>query len=80
MNITQGKDVLEKVDTIEYVKLQSNGKKVTSTADDFDYYYSPATDKLYDKQTHHLTDGDAEPTVVTWDAMAEAYAEGVNSI
>ena len=80
MNIVQGHDVLEKTDRIEYVKLQKNGKLITSSADDFDYYYSPASDKMYDKNTYHLTDGDEEPTVVTWDAMVEAYAEGVNSI
>ena len=80
MNIVQGRDILEKPDRIEYVKLQKNGKLITSDADDFDYYYSPSSDKMYDKNVYHLTDGDAEPTVVSWDAMAEAYAEGVNSI
>lgn len=54
--ITQGSEVLEVTSYIEYVKLQSNGKKVTSTEADFDYYYSASSDKLYDKETTSITE------------------------
>ena len=55
-SIMQGSDVLESTPRIEYVKLQTNGKKVTSTAEDFHYYYSPTSDKLYDKETTSITE------------------------
>lgn len=55
-NIMQGSEVLESTERIEYVKLQTNGKKVTSTAGDFHYYYSPTSDKLYDKETTSITE------------------------
>lgn len=54
--IYQGSEVLESTERIEYVKLQTNGKKVTSTAGDFHYYYSPTSDKLYDKETTSITE------------------------
>lgn len=54
--IYQGSEVLESTERIEYVKLQTNGKKVTSTAEDFHYYYSPTSDKLYDKETTSITE------------------------
>ena len=54
--IYQGSEVLESTERIEYVKLQTNGKKVTSTAEDFHYYYSPTSDKLYDKETTNITE------------------------
>lgn len=54
--IYQGSEVLESTERIEYVKLQTNGKKVTSTAVDFHYYYSPTSDKLYDKETTSITE------------------------
>lgn len=47
--IYQGSEVLESTSYIEYVKLQSNGKKVTSTAGDYDFVYSRDSDKMYDK-------------------------------
>lgn len=47
--IYQGSEVLESTSHIEYVKLQSNGKKVTSTAGDYDFIYSRDSDKMYDK-------------------------------
>ena len=47
--IYQGSEVLESTSYIEYVKLQSNGKKVTSTAGDYDFIYSRDSDKMYDK-------------------------------
>lgn len=55
-SIMQGSEVLESTPRIEYVKLQTNGKKVTSTEADFHYYYSPKTDKLYDKETTSITE------------------------
>lgn len=55
-SIMQGSEVLESTPVIEYVKLQSNGKKVTSTEADFHYYYSPTSDKLYDKETTSITE------------------------
>ena len=55
-SIMQGSEVLESTERIEYVKLQTNGKKVTSTAEDFHYYYSPTSDKLYDKETTSITE------------------------
>lgn len=55
-NIMQGSEVMESTERIEYVKLQTNGKKVTSTAGDFHYYYSPTSDKLYDKETTSITE------------------------
>ena len=55
-NIMQGSEVLESTERIEYVKLQTNGKKVTSTEADFHYYYSPTSDKLYDKETTSITE------------------------
>lgn len=55
-SIMQGSEVLESTPVIEYVKLQTNGKKVTSTAEDFHYYYSPTSDKLYDKETTSITE------------------------
>ena len=42
--IYQGSEVLESTSYIEYVKLQSNGKKVTSTAGDYDFVYSRDSD------------------------------------
>lgn len=47
--IYQGSEVLESTSYIEYVKLQSNGKKVTSTAGDYGLIYSRDSDKMYDK-------------------------------
>lgn len=55
-SIMQGSEALESTPRIEYVKLQTNGKKVTSTEADFHYYYSPKTDKLYDKETTSITE------------------------
>ena len=55
-SIMQGSEVLESTPRIEYVKLQTNGKKVTSTEADFHYYYSPISDKLYDKETTSITE------------------------
>lgn len=55
-SIMQGSEVLESTPVIEYVKLQSNGKKVASTEADFHYYYSPTSDKLYDKETTSITE------------------------
>ena len=55
-SIMQGSEVLESTPRIERVKLQTNGKKVTSTEADFHYYYSPKTDKLYDKETTSITE------------------------
>ena len=52
--IKQGNEVVENTPRIEYVKLQTNGKKVTSTADDFHFYYSPASDKMYDKEITYV--------------------------
>ena len=54
--IKQGNEVLESTPYIEYVKLQTNGKKVTSTEDDFHFYYSPKSDKLYDKDTVYVSE------------------------
>lgn len=47
--IYQGSEVLESTSYIEYVKLQKNGKKVISTAGDYDLIYSRDSDKMYDK-------------------------------
>ena len=47
--IYQGSEVLESRSYNEYVKLQINGKKVTSTAGDYDFVYSRDSDKMYDK-------------------------------
>lgn len=47
--IYQGSEVLESTSYIEYIKLQKNGKKVISTAGDYDLIYSRDSDKMYDK-------------------------------
>ena len=54
--ITQGSEVLEVTSHIEYVKLLENGKKVTSTAADYDFIYSRDSDKMYDKETTSITE------------------------
>lgn len=60
--IYQGSEVLEVTSYFEYVKLQKNGKKVTSTAADYDFIYSRDSDKMYDKSLVHIADvGDDSP-------------------
>lgn len=54
--IYQGSEVLESTSYIEYVKLQKNGKKVISTAGDYDLIYSRDSDKMYDKETTSITE------------------------
>ena len=54
--IYQGSEVLEVTSCIEYVKLQRNGKKVTSTAADYDFIYSRSSDKMYDKNLIYVTE------------------------
>ena len=54
--ITQGSEVLEVTSYFEYVKLQANGKKVTSTAADYDFIYSRDSDKMYDKNLVYVTE------------------------
>ena len=56
--ITQGSEVLEVTSYIEYVKLQKNGKKVTSTAADYDFIYSRDSDKMYDKNIAYVSEVD----------------------
>ena len=54
--IYQGSEVLEVTSHIEYVKLLENGKKVTSTAADYDFIYSQDSDKMYDKNLVYVTE------------------------
>lgn len=54
--IYQGSEVLEVTSYFEYVKLQANGKKVTSTAADYDFIYSRDSDKMYDKNLVYVTE------------------------
>lgn len=66
--IYQGSEVLEATSNIEYVKLQANGKKVTSTAADYDFIYSRDSDKMYDKNLVYVADaGDDPPDLATGD-------------
>lgn len=66
--IYQGSEVLESTSYIEYIKLQSNGKKVTSTAGDYDFIYSRDSDKMYDKSLVHIADvGDDPPDLASED-------------
>ena len=54
--ITQGNETLDVSNYIEYVKLQDNGKKVTSTQDDYDFIYSSHSDKFYDKDIVYVNE------------------------
>lgn len=54
--IYQGSEVLEVTSYFEYIKLQANGKKVTSTAADYDFIYSRDSDKMYDKNLVYVTE------------------------
>lgn len=66
--IYQGSEVLESTSHIEYVKLQKNGKKVISTAGDYDLIYSRDSDKMYDKNLVHIADvGDDPPDLASED-------------
>lgn len=58
--ITQGSEVLEVTSHIEYVNLLENGKKVTSTAADYDFIYSRDSDKMYDRQIAYVSETDDE--------------------
>ena len=66
--IYQGSEVLEVTSYFEYIKLQANGKKVTSTAADYDFIYSRDSDKMYDKSLVHISDvGDDPPDLASED-------------
>ena len=66
--IYQGSEVLEVTSYFEYIKLQANGKKVTSTAADYDFIYSRDSDKMYDKSLVHIADvGDGPPDLASED-------------
>lgn len=66
--IYQGSEVLEVTSYFEYIKLQANGKKVTSTAADYDFIYSRDSDKMYDKSLVHIADvGDDPPDLASED-------------
>lgn len=66
--IYQGSEVIEVTSYFEYIKLQANGKKVTSTAADYDFIYSRDSDKMYDKNLVHIADvGDDPPDLASED-------------
>lgn len=54
--IYSGTEKLETASRIEYVKLQKNGKKVVSSADDYDFLHSLDSDKMYDKNIVYMDD------------------------
>lgn len=54
--IYQGNEVIESTSHIEYIKLQKNGKKVTSTATAYDFIYSRDSDKMYDKNLVYVAE------------------------
>lgn len=56
--IYSGAETLETASRIEYVKLQKNGKKVVSSADDFDFLHSLDSDRMYDKNIVYVTEAD----------------------